>query len=163
MVHVVALEFLPGLIEITIHLLQAAQIAALKQDKAPIKVWPKYANYADVFSFNLAIELPKNTGIKEHAIELQDSKQPLYRPIYSLGPVKLETLKTYNETHLKIGFIRPFKSPAGAPILFDKKPDSSFWLYINYQVFKNLPIKNRYPLVPIGKALDRLGRAKQFI
>ena len=78
------------------------------------------------------MELPKNTGINEHAIELQDCKQPLYGLIYSLGPVELETLKTYIETHLKTGFIQPSNSLATAPILFDKKPDGSLWLCVNY-------------------------------
>ena len=88
------------------------------------------------------MELPENTSINEHAIELQDGKQPLYEPIYSLGPVELETLKTYIETHLKTGFIRPSKSPAGAPILFDKKPDGSLWLCVDYRGLNNLTIKN---------------------
>ena len=51
------------------------------------------------------MELPENTGINKHAIKLQDGKQPPYGPIYSLGPMELETLKTYIETHLKTGFI----------------------------------------------------------
>ena len=78
---------------------------ALIQDEAPTKVPPEYADYADVFSFDLAMKLPKNIGINEHAIELQDDKQPPYGPIYSPGPVELETLKTYIKTHLKTGFI----------------------------------------------------------
>ena len=108
------------------------------------------------------MELPENTGINKHAIELEVGKQPPYGPIYSLGPVELETLKTYIETHLKTGFIQSFKSPAGAPILFNKKPDSSLWLCVNYQGLNNLIIKNWYPLPLIGEALDRLDRAKRF-
>ena len=61
-----------------------------------------------------APELPKLTGIKDQAIDLIESKQTLYDPIYSLGPVELETLKTY----IKIWPIRPSKSPVGPPILF---------------------------------------------
>ena len=76
--------------------------------------------------------LPEQTEFNQHTIELQKNKQLLYWPIYSLGPVELETLKTYIETHLKTGFIWPFKFPAGVPILFDKKPDASFRLYNNY-------------------------------
>ena len=49
------------------------------------------------------MELPANTGINEYAIKLQDGKQSPYGPIYSLGPVELETLKTYIETYLKTG------------------------------------------------------------
>ena len=106
--------------------------------------------------------LPERTELNEHAIELEEGKQPPYGPIYSLGPVELETLKTYIETHFKTGFIRPSKSPAGAPILFNKKPDGSLWLCVDYQGLNNLTIKNQYPLPLIGESLDRLGRAKRF-
>ncbi len=108
------------------------------------------------------MELPENTGMNEHAIKLIDGKQPPYGPIYALSPVELETLKTYIKTHLKTVFIRLSKSPAGAPILFDKKPDSSLRLCVNYRGLNNLTIKNRYPLPLISDSLDRLGPAKRF-
>ncbi len=69
------------------------------------------------------MELPENTGMNEYAIELIEGKQPPYGPIYAFSLMELETLKAYIETHLKTGFIRPSKSPAGTLILFDKKPD----------------------------------------
>ena len=76
--------------------------------------------------------------------------------------MELETLKAYIETNLANGFIRPSKSPAGAPILFDRKSDGFLRLCVNYRGLNNLTIKNRYPLPLIGESLDRLGRAKQF-
>ena len=157
-VYVAALE--APLAGMAIHPLREAQILALIQDKAPTKVLSEYADYADVFSSNLAMELPKNTGINEYAIELQDGRQPSYGPIYSLGLVELETLKTYIKTYLKTGFIQPSKSPAGAPILFNKKSDKSLRLYVDYRKLNNLTIKNRYLLPLIGEALDWLDRAK---
>ena len=108
------------------------------------------------------MELPENIGINKHAIELKVGKQPSYGPIYSLRPVKLETLKTYIETYLKTGFIWPSKSPAGALILYNKKPNGSLWLCLNYWGLNNLTIKNWYPLLLIAEALDRLDRAKRF-
>ncbi len=80
----------------------------------------------------LAIELSEHTGINDHVIELVDNRQPPYGPIYSLGLVELETLKAYNKNNLANGFIKPSKSPAGAPILFDKKPDGSLRLCVDY-------------------------------
>ena len=74
----------------------------------------------------------------------------------------LETLKAYIETHLKTGFIQLFKSHTGVLILFDKKPDGSLRLYVNYQVLNNLIIKNRYPLPLIDKSLDYLSCIKHF-
>ena len=141
-VHVAALEALLWSAEMMIHLAQAAQIAALKHNKAPTEILSKYTDYADAFSFDLAMGLPKNIGINDNAIELEEDKQPPYEPIYSLRPVELETLKTYIEIHLKSGFIQPSKSPAGAPILFHKKPDGRFWLCVNNQGLNNLIIKN---------------------
>ncbi len=81
-------------------------------------------------------------GINNHSNELVDDQQPPYGPIYSLGPVELETLKAYIENNLANSFIRPSKSPARAPILFDKKPDGSLRLCIDYQSLNNLTIKN---------------------
>ena len=53
----------------------------------------KYSDFANIFSPELALELSEYTGINDHAIKLVDDWQPLYRPIYSLESVKLETLK----------------------------------------------------------------------
>ena len=73
----------------------------------------------------------------------------------------MKTLKAYIETNLANGFIRPSKFPAGAPILFDRKSDSSLRLYVNYYGLNNLMIINRYPLPLIKELLDRLRKAKR--
>ncbi len=144
------------------HPSRRAQIAHLKADEAPIKCPSEYTDFADVLSSKLAIELPEHTGINDHAIELVDDWQPPYSPIYSLGFVELETLKAYIENNLASDFIRPSKSPAGVPILFDKKPDGSLRLCMDYQGLNNLTIKNWYPLPLVGESLDRLGRTQRF-
>ena len=66
----------------------------------------------------------------------------LYWPIYSPRPVKLEIFKTYIKSNLANSFILLLKSSAKAWILFVKKLDSSFCLYIDYYNFNNLTIKN---------------------
>ena len=76
--------------------------------------------------------------------------------------MELEILKTYIKTYLKTGFIRPFKSPAGASILFDKKPNGSLRLCVDYWGLNNLTIKNQYLLPLISELLDRLGKTKKF-
>ncbi len=106
--------------------------------------------------------MPENTDMNKYTIELIERKQPPHRSIYALSLVELETLKAYIKTHLKTGFIWPSKSPTGASILFDQKPDDNFCLCVDYWGLNNFTIKNRYPLLLIGKSLDRLGQAKQF-
>ena len=139
---------------LNVHPSQRPQISGLIAEEAPTKVPAEYSDFADVFSADLASELPEHTGINDHAIELVEGQQPPYGPIYSLGPVELETLKAYIETNLANGFIRPSKSPAGAPILFDRKSNGSLRLCVDYQDLNNFTIKNRYPLPLIGKSLD---------
>ena len=73
--------------------------------------------------------------------------------------MELEILKAYIENNLANSFIRPFKSPIGALILFDKKLDNSLRLCVNYQGLNNLIIKNWYPLPLVRKSLDQLGWA----
>ena len=141
--------------------LRGAQIAHLKADEATTKVPSKYANIADVFSPKLATELSEY-GINNNAIKLIDDWQSSYGSIYTLRLVELETLKAYIENNLANNFIRPSKSPAGAPILFDKKPDGSLRLYVNYQGLNNLTIKNRYPLPLVRESLDWLSRVRRF-
>ena len=85
-----------------------------------------------------------------------------YGPIQSLGLVEIKTLKAYIETNLANKFIRPLKSPANTPILFERKSNISLRLCVDYWGLNNLTIKNRYLLTPIEEWLDRLERAKQF-
>ena len=114
-----------------IHPSRQAQVATLTSEETGIPA--EYSDFSNVFSSDSAAELPEHTGINDHPIDLLDNKQLPYGPIYSLGPVKLEMLKTYIKANLASGFIRPSKSLAGAPILFVQKKDDSLRLCVDYQ------------------------------
>ncbi len=139
-----------------------AQIAHLKAYEALTKVPNEYTNFTDIFSPKLAAELPEHTGINDHAIELVDDRQPPYGPIYSLEPVKLETLKAYIKNNLANGFIRLSKSPVGALIIFNQKPDGSLRLYVDYRGLHHQTIQNWYLLPWVEELLNRLGWAWCF-
>ncbi len=66
---------------VSMNLSRAPRLAVLQQDKALTEIPLEYADYSDVFLFDLAMELPENTGINEHAIKLVKGKQPPYGPI----------------------------------------------------------------------------------
>ena len=144
----------------TIHLARKAQLALLLAKEVIVLI--NYSDFANVFLEKSANVLPERTGANEHTIKLEESKQPPYRSIYSLGSVEFETFKTYIKTNLSNGFIRTSKSPASAPILFVCKPNNSLRLCVNYRGLNNLIIKNRYPLLLISESLDWLGQAKRF-
>ncbi len=152
-VHVAALSVNLG---DKVYPLKRAQIAYLKENKAPSKVPSEYTDFTNVFSPKLAVELSEYTGINNHTMKLVDDQQPPYGPIYSLGPVELEILKAYIENNLANGFIKPFKSPARVSIFFEKKLDGSLRLCVDYQGLNNLTIKNWYLLPLVRKSLDWL-------
>ena len=143
-----------------IHLARKAQLSLLLAKEVTVPT--EYLDFADVFLEKSANILAERIGANKYAIELENGKQPPYGPIYSLGPVELKTLKTYIEINLSNGFIQALKSPTGTPILFVRKPNSSFCLCVDYQRLNNLIIKNWYLLPLIGKSLDWLGQAKRF-
>ena len=76
--------------------------------------------------------------------------------------MELKLLKTYIEINLASNSIRLSKFYAGTPILFLQNKSGSLYLYINYQGFNNLTIKNCYPLCLISELLDHLDHAKYF-
>ena len=93
-----------------------AQVAALTNEETVIL--DEYCDFSNVYSLDSTAELPEYTRINDHPINLLDNKQLHYGPIYNLGPVELEKLKTYIKANLASGFIRLSRSPASPPILF---------------------------------------------
>ena len=54
------------------------KVGALILNEAPIEVLVEYSDYSNVFSVENAAELPENSGMNEHAIELEEDKQILF-------------------------------------------------------------------------------------
>ena len=88
-----------------VHFEKQVQVRALLFDKAFPEIPAKYSDYNNVFSADNAAKLSENTGINKHVNKLEESKQPPFGPIYNLGPIEFETLKSYIEINLANNFI----------------------------------------------------------
>ncbi|KAH0603707.1 uncharacterized protein H6S33_007366 [Morchella sextelata] len=88
--------------------------------------------FLKVFLPSEADKLPPHRSY-DYAIDLEPGKQPSWGPVYSLSEVELKVLREYLDKMLRLGKIRPSKSPAGAPILFVKKKDGSLRLCVDYR------------------------------
>lgn len=127
-IFVVYIVFFAGFdISLEIDIFCMVQIAFLKADETPTLISSKYTNFADIISKNLIAQLLEYTRIN-NTINLVEDQKPFYKPIYSLGLLKLETLKIYIKTNLANVFIRLSKSPAGIFISFIREPDNILWL-----------------------------------
>ena len=84
MVHVATLFNLMG-----VHPDREVQMAAFIADEAPVTIPAEYSDFKNMFFKESTTVLLEHIEINTHAIDLEEGNQPLYRPIYSLGPVEL--------------------------------------------------------------------------
>src|SRR5205823_11135665 len=126
--------------------------SALENEGRPVRLYrigdyvveipPEYLELADVFDDAAAEQLPDH-GPQDHSIDTGD-QAPQFLPIYNLSEERLGILKHYLAEHLRKGWIRPSKSPAGAPILFVPKPDGTLRLCVDYRALNNITVKDKY-------------------
>ena len=89
--------------------------------------------FKDVSHVDLPARLPPVQMGHEFKIELDDDTPPVHRPIYKLSPLELEEAKKQIDYMLEHGYIRPSKSPYGAPVLFLPKKDGGLRFCIDYR------------------------------
>ena len=90
----------------------------------------------------------------DHRIELIPGSSPPSRPTIRLSATELDELKKQLVELEAAGFIRPSKSPFGAPILFVKKKDGTMRMCIDYRALNRITIKNSYPLPRVDELFD---------
>ncbi|GJY83276.1 putative reverse transcriptase domain-containing protein [Tanacetum coccineum] len=74
----------------------------------------------------------------EFQINLIPGAAPVARAPYRLAPFKMKELSEQLQELSDKGFIRPSSLPWGAPVLFVKKKDRSFRMYIDYRELNKL-------------------------
>ena len=63
--------------------------------------------------------------------------------MYNISKKELEELKANIYENLAKGFIRRYKSPAGAPVLFVKKKDGTLRRCDDYSALNKISVKDR--------------------
>nr|GFD26561.1 putative reverse transcriptase domain-containing protein [Tanacetum cinerariifolium] len=125
-----------------------------KSEKKQLEDVPIVQNFPKVFPEDLS-GLPLTRPV-EFQIDLVPGAAPVARAPYRLAPFKMKELAEQLKELFDKGFIRPSSSPWGAPVLFVKKKDGSFWMCIDYRKLNKLTVKNRYPLPRIDDLFDQL-------
>nr|GEV89894.1 putative reverse transcriptase domain-containing protein [Tanacetum cinerariifolium] len=89
-------------------------------------------------------------------IDLVPGAAPVARAPYRLAPSGMKDLSEQLKELSDKGFIRHSSSPWGAPVLFVKKEDGSFRMYIDYRELNKLTVKDRYSPPRIDDLFDQL-------
>src|SRR5690606_9534601 len=115
--------------------------------------------FKEVFPRDLPKVLPPSRSV-DHHIDIIPGSIPPSKPTYSLSQHEMKELKKQLDDLLLHGFIRPSKSPYGAPILFVKKKEGDLRMCIDYRALNKQTIKNTYPLPRIDDIMDQVLGAK---
>nr|GEV97745.1 putative reverse transcriptase domain-containing protein [Tanacetum cinerariifolium] len=125
-----------------------------KSKKKRLEDVPIVQDFREVFPEDLTSIPP--THQVEFQINLVPGAAPVARAPYRLAPSEMKELSDQLKELVNKGFIRPSSSPWGAPVLFVKKKDGSFWMCIDYRELNKLTVKNNYPLPRIDDLFDQL-------
>jgi hypothetical protein len=117
--------------------------------------------FLDVMPKELPEELPPRRRV-DHAIEVMPGVAPPAKAPYRMSHEELKELKVQFEELLAKRYIKPNKSPYGAPVLFVHKKDGTLRMCVDYRALNKATVKNWYPLPCIDDLFDRLSRAKVF-
>jgi hypothetical protein len=117
--------------------------------------------FPDVMFEELPEVLPPRRRV-DHAIEVVPGVAPPAKAPYRMSHEELKELKVQLEELLAKGYIKPSKSPYGAPVLFVHKKDGTLRMCVDYKALNKATVKNRYPLPRINDLFDRLSGVKVF-
>ncbi|GJR40220.1 putative reverse transcriptase domain-containing protein [Tanacetum coccineum] len=92
---------------------------------------PIVQDFLEVFLEDLS-GIPPTRQV-EFQIDLKPGAAPVARSPYRLAPSEMKELSDQVKELSDKSFIRPSSSPWGAPVLFVKKKDGSFWMCIDYR------------------------------
>ncbi|GJU39682.1 putative reverse transcriptase domain-containing protein [Tanacetum coccineum] len=125
-----------------------------KSEEKRLEDVPILRDFPEVFPEDLPVLLP--TRQVEFRIDLVPGAAPMARAPYRLAPSEMKELSEKLKELSDKGFIRPGSLTWGAPVLFVKKKDGSFRMFIDYRELNKLTVKNRYPLPRIDDLFDQL-------
>ncbi|KAI0991717.1 hypothetical protein K3495_g16470, partial [Podosphaera aphanis] len=110
------------LFAITLADIQKALAPKKKTPTNLTKLPPQYKEFARLFKKELTDKLPPHRPGCDHQITLEPDKEVPWGPLYGMSRDELLVLRKTLTDLLDRNYIRASNSPAGAPVLFVRKP-----------------------------------------
>ncbi len=139
---------------------QIARCNALQVKES--KIFFAIQDFKKVFSKILSNSLNMHNQMK-HLIDLMKSKMSHIESIYKMIQDEFAAIWDYLKNALKKKWIHSSSSSAEASVLFVKKLNESFCLYMNYHDLNEITVKNNYSLSLLFETLNCFAHARHFI
>ncbi|KAI0995580.1 hypothetical protein K3495_g12599 [Podosphaera aphanis] len=131
---------------ITLADIQKALAPAKKLDKSLEKLPKEYRDFIDIFKRDLIDRLPPHHPGHDHKIRVEPKKEIPWGPLYGMSRDELLVLRKTLTELLDKNYIRANNSPAGAPVLFVRKPGGVLRFCVDYRAFNAISKADRYPV-----------------
>lgn len=118
--------------------------------------------FKDVFPDDLPEGLLIARQVNRTMIPTDPNAKIPAQKLYRLTSHELAELKKQMNELIKKRWIKPSKSPYGAPVLFVSKKDGSLRMVVDYPALNAITTKDHYPLPRTDELLDQLNGAKIF-
>ncbi|KAI0997402.1 hypothetical protein K3495_g10783 [Podosphaera aphanis] len=122
----------------------------------------QYYKFANLFKKEEIDKLPPHRPGRDHEIRLEPNKEIPWGPLYGMSRDELLVRRKTLTDLLDKNYIRASSSPAGAPVLFVRKPGGGLRFCVDYRALNSMSKADRYPLPLIKETLAKLRRAKWF-
>jgi hypothetical protein len=109
--------------------------------------------FPDVMPEGLLEDLPLRRRV-DHVIEVMSRVAPPTKAPYRMSHEELKELKIQLKELFTKRYIKPSKSPYGAPALFVHKKDGTLKMCVDYRALNKVTVKKRYPLPRIDDLFD---------
>lgn len=150
------------LFSITLADIQKA-LAPVKKSASSLEKLPaQYAEFTNLFKKQLTDKLPPHRPGCDHEIKIESGKEIPWGPLYGMSRDELLVLRKTLTELLDKNYIRASSSPAGAPVLFVRKPGGGLRFCVDYRALNAISRADRYPLPLIKETLARLSKSKWF-
>lgn len=150
------------LFSVTLADIQKALAPAKKSTKSLERLPPQYAEYIELFKKKLTDKLPPHRPGCDHEIRIESGKEIPWGPLYGMSRDELLVLRKTLTELLDKNYIRASSSPAGAPVLFVRKPGGGLRFCVDYRALNAISRADRYPLPLIKETLTKLSKSKWF-
>ena len=126
------------------------------------KLPQQYADYIALFKRELTEKLPSHRSGCDHETRKEPDKEIPWGPLYGMSRDELLVLRKTLTELLDKNYIRASSSPAGAPVLFVRKPGGGLRFCVDYRALNPISRADRYPLPLIKETLAKLSKSKWF-
>ncbi|KAI1003236.1 hypothetical protein K3495_g4968 [Podosphaera aphanis] len=150
------------LFSITLADIQKALAPAKKLDKSLERLPKEYRDFVDIFKRDLIDRLPPHRPGHDHEIRVEPEKEIPWGPLYGMSRDELLVLRKTLTELLDKNYIRASNSPAGAPVLFVRKPGGGLRFCVDYRALNAISKADRYPLPLIKETLAKLSKSVWF-